>query len=55
MVYRDVWERKPFTVNEIFFCERRPWGEPDYPETRDMLNAMNAMAYGEAAGTGTNA
>ncbi|KAF4999857.1 hypothetical protein FDECE_11388 [Fusarium decemcellulare] len=41
-VYRDVWERKPLTIDEILFLERRPRGETDYPEIGDSIFRINA-------------
>ncbi|KAJ0124722.1 hypothetical protein J7T55_006063 [Diaporthe amygdali] len=41
-VYRDPWDRKPFTQEELRFLERRPQDEGDYPEIRDMMNHMEA-------------
>ncbi|KAJ3544893.1 hypothetical protein NM208_g2789 [Fusarium decemcellulare] len=42
-VYRDIWERKPLTYDELRFEERRPRADTDYPEILDMLFHINAQ------------
>ncbi|KAF4472493.1 hypothetical protein FALBO_618 [Fusarium albosuccineum] len=42
-VYRDVWERKPLTIDDIMSLERRPRGETDYPEIGDAIFRINGQ------------
>lgn len=43
-IYRDVWERKPLSIEEMHIYQRRPTSDLDYPETLAMLIAVNAAA-----------
>ena len=43
-IYRDVWERKPITREELLFLLRRPMGKVDYPAARDFLFSVNEQA-----------
>lgn len=40
-IYRDIWERKPPGQEQVRAWERRPQNEFDYPEHRDLLDAVN--------------
>lgn len=43
-VFREYWDRKPATQELLVFLRRRPQNEGDYPEVRDMMNRVNAVA-----------
>ncbi|KAJ3538901.1 hypothetical protein NM208_g2550 [Fusarium decemcellulare] len=40
-IYRDVWERKPITKDELRVLERRPKSDIDYPEYADEVFRIN--------------
>ncbi|KAF5010805.1 hypothetical protein FDECE_3048 [Fusarium decemcellulare] len=40
-IYRDVWERKPITKEELRALERRPKSDVDYPEYTDEVFRIN--------------
>ncbi|RSL83585.1 hypothetical protein CEP51_004445 [Fusarium floridanum] len=42
-IYRDIWERKPITMDEMLFIERRPKSDLDYPELVDEVFRINAQ------------
>ncbi|KAK7429164.1 hypothetical protein QQZ08_004379 [Neonectria magnoliae] len=42
-IFRDIWERKPLEYHDLQFMLRRPQGELDYPEIRDMMDHINAQ------------
>jgi hypothetical protein len=51
-VYRDPWERKPFSQEELNFEDRGPQDEIDYLEIRDMVKAINAIYEKDVARSG---
>jgi hypothetical protein len=42
-IHRDVWECKPPSPEFVAFWGRRPQGEFDYPEHRDLLESVNRI------------
>lgn len=40
-IYRDIWERKPLTVEEELTMERRPKSDLDYPELAEEVFRVN--------------
>ncbi|KAM0425393.1 hypothetical protein ACHAPT_009450 [Fusarium lateritium] len=40
-IYRDVWERKPITMEEALTLERRPKSDLDYPELAEEVFRIN--------------
>jgi hypothetical protein len=40
-IYRDVWERRPPTAENVRWCEGRPKDEIDHPENREILLNIN--------------
>lgn len=40
-IYRDVWDRKPPTAEAVKVQQGRPMDEVDYPEQRELLDAVN--------------
>jgi hypothetical protein len=40
-IHRDIWECKPPRPETVAFWGRRPQGEFDYPEHRDLLESVN--------------
>lgn len=42
-IYRDIWERKPYTEEQIQHILKRPKAEIDYPEFREVLDHVNQM------------
>lgn len=42
-VYRDLWERTPWTREEERRFKRRPKAEIDYPQMREMMESINSL------------
>lgn len=42
-VYRDPWERKPWTRDEVFKFERRPKESIDYPGMQALADHINSL------------
>ncbi|KAF7550020.1 hypothetical protein G7Z17_g5996 [Cylindrodendrum hubeiense] len=42
-IFRDIWERKPLTHDDLSFMRRRPREELDYPEIGEMIRRVNAQ------------
>lgn len=40
-IYRDQWERQPYTKDELFMLARRPPGEIDYPKVLDEVRRIH--------------
>ena len=41
-VYRDNWEHRPWSIDEVRFFDHRPKPELDYPEVRELLDIVNS-------------
>ena len=44
-MYRDEWERKPITLDELWEVAGRPLQEVDYPEARDEIDRLNNKKF----------
>lgn len=43
LIFREYWDRKPATQELLDYLRRAPQNELDYPESRDMMNRLNAL------------
>jgi hypothetical protein len=42
-IYRDVWERRPYTIDQMVTAERRPRSTLDYPEAGVLMEYINTL------------